>query len=265
MSFNAIVGGTKQGLGNTQDFLDGKSQALVQPNSTEGVSGWVFDIPDTHNIEQSSEITDHVVENNGFISDHIIEKPTVITLSGFIGELVYRPPAGLFGINKTIKNRLLIVEEFGGEFVSGATQQIEQALAYQDVVVDKLNEALGKANNIVDFFSGQDQTSDKQSKAYNDLNSLRLSKERLTVRTPWEFFENMFITGISFTQDAESAYITNISITLKEVRFADTEFTDFEENLFPPREEMQKQAEEAKGEAKGVKKSFLLQAKEKIL
>ena len=262
MSFNKVAVNPKQNLIDSQNFLDGKSQAIVQPNSTEGVSGWVFDIPDTHNIEQASEITDHVVENNGFISDHIIVKPVVITLSGFIGELVYRPPQGLFGANKLIKNRLLIVEEFGGEFVQEGTQKIEEALSFQDVVVDKLNEALGKANNIVDFFTGQDQTSDKQSKAYNDLNSLRLSNERLTVQTPWAFFENMFIKGISFTQDGESQFISNVSVTLKEVRFADAEFTDFDDNLFPPREEMQKQGPEAKGEAKGVRKSLFIQVRE---
>ena len=240
MSFSSLAGGASGGITNAKDFLDGKSLAKLSAKSAKGISGWEFDIPTNESVRFSSEVTDHVTENNSFISDHIVRKPVEITLSGFKGELVFERPGGAFGILGTLNNRLESVEAYLGDYTPGAIQEIQKGINKVDSAVNEINRNLTRAQNVVDFFSGEDQTFGKQQQAYNDIKALWLSDQALTVQTPWEYFDNMFITELSFTQDETTFLMTDISVTLKEVRFADIEFFSYEGDSNPIREKIQK-------------------------
>jgi hypothetical protein len=106
MSFSTIAQSAKTGVNNAQGFLDGSNSAVLRPKSAEGIGGFVFDIPDNESVQLQSDITDHYTESNSFLNDHIVRKPIILTLSGFVGELVYRSPAGVEGAVQEVNNRL---------------------------------------------------------------------------------------------------------------------------------------------------------------
>ena len=103
MSFTNIVQKANSGISNATGFLDNKANTLLKPKSAKGISGFLFDVPDTESLTLSADITDHYTENNSYVNDHIVRKPTTVNLSGFIGELVSR--------NSSERNRYLIEEE----------------------------------------------------------------------------------------------------------------------------------------------------------
>lgn len=261
MSINTIVQGASQGINNAKEFLNNSANTLVRPKSAKGISGFLFDIPETENIELSSEITDHYTENNSYINDHEIKKPITITLSGFVGELIFRPPEGVEGSIQEIGNRLEVVDAYLGDLTPGFVQDIQKATNLAETAVSTLNQQLDRLQNVVGFFEGESVEETAQQKAFNNLYSLWQSATLLTVQTPWRYFENMRITNIGFSQDQETDQISNITVSLKELRFSEVETTDFDNYINTPREEVQKIPGEDIGKIQGRTESFLYSAK----
>ena len=83
--------------------------------------------------------------------------------------------------------------------------------------------------------------------AYKTLFALWKTRELVTVQLPWAYFDTMIIKGVSFTQNAESKEITDISVTLKEMRFAEIKTVNFDQNILPPASEVQEAPEEEGG------------------
>lgn len=230
-----------------KNYLDNKSAAIIKPKSAEGVSGFVFDIPDNEKLNLDSDITDHYTESNNFINDHITKKPIVITLSGFIGELVYRGPEGIAGDIQEINNRLETVEAYLGDYTPGGLQAAQRIIQQTQTAVSAINQLEGKIKNVVGLFDGVEPGDTLQQKAYKELFALWKSSALVTVQTPWDFFESMAIKNISFTQNAESKEITDISITVKEMRFSETRTVSFDQNQFPVPVAVQESPDENNG------------------
>lgn len=249
---------------NSTEYLDNSANTIVRPKSSKGISGFLFDIPETENIELNSEITDHYTENNSYINDHEIRKPITITLTGFIGELVFRPPEGVEGTLQEIDNRLETVEAYLGDFTPGFVQDVQRVTSLAQSAVSTINQQLDRIQNVVGFFDGESIEETAQQKAFNNLYSLWQSSTLLTVQTPWRYFENMRITNIGFSQDQETDTISNIVVSLKELRFAEIETTDFDNYINTPREEVQRESAEDIGKIQGREASFLYQAKEAL-
>ena len=262
MSFVQSAPANKTDFNNSQDYLDTRTDTILQPKTAEGISGFLFDIPDGENINLNSEITDHFTENNSFINDHIVRKPITITLNGFIGELVAKPPEGVFGDAQEIANRLTVIDGYIGEYTAGGAQIVQRAVQTVQSVVSGINQLADKAQNLIDLFDGETAEETKQQKAYRDLYALWKSATFVTVQTPWEYFGNMVIQNIAFRQNADSKSITDISVTLKELRIAEIQTVDYDQNQFPPRVQVQEGEEEDQGIIRGQDEdvSFLFTA-----
>jgi len=251
MSFSDIAKATNQGISNGRSFLDNKVNSILKPKSAEGISGFLFDVPDTEQVTLQSDITDHYTENNSFLNDHITNKPITVTLSGFVGELVFETPSGIGGVLQTLENRLGTVGAYLGDLTPGAIQTAQRAVQKTKEVVSEINKRLDQLQNVVGFFSGDSASSTRQGRAAEELRSLWESKELVTVQTPWFYYENMIIQAITFTQDSATSEITDISVTLKEIRIAETKIIDFSTDQFPVREQVQAAAEEDQGVVRG--------------
>lgn len=262
MSFSTIAQKTNSGITNSRNFLDDKANVLLKPKAAEGISGFIFDVPDAESINLSSEITDHYTEDNSFLNDHIVRKPIKINLSGFVGELVFRAPSGVEGAVQELNNRLESVEAYAGDLTPGAVQKAQQAVQKAQATVSAINQTLDKVQNVVGFFDGEGQEETLQQKAFNNLYALWRSAEFLTVQTPWRYFDNMVIQDITVQQDGESEAITDIQVTLKEIRVAQTKTVNYDENIFPVREQLQAGEEEDQGIIRGQERdtSFLFSA-----
>ncbi len=247
---------------NSQSYLDTKLNTILQPKTAEGISGFIFDIPDTETLRLQSDITDHFTENNSFINDHIVRKPVMITLTGFIGEQVFRPPAGFPGAAQEISNRLSTVPAYLGDLTPGAVQVAQETVQKAQSVMSGINQAIDRVQNLVEAFDGLGSEDTLQKKAYRTLFALWKSADLVTVQTPWNYYDNMVIQSISFRQDGDSKFISDISVTLKEFRVAEVRTVNYDDNQFPPREEIQSGEVEDQGIIRGedVDSSFLFQA-----
>lgn len=258
MSFSTIAQKSNSGITNARDFLDEKANTILKPKAAEGISGFIFDVPDTESIMLSSDITDHYTEDNSFLNDHIVRKPVQITLSGFIGELVYTKPDGVEGAVQELNNRLEAVEAYVGDLTPGAVQTVQRAVQKVQSTVSAINQTLDKVQNVIGWFDGEGQEETAQQKAFNNLYALWKSADYVTVQTPWRYFDNMVIKDISFQQNGDTESITDISVTLKQIRVAQTKTASYDEDIFPVREQIQSGEEEDQGVVRGEERNVSL-------
>lgn len=251
MSFENIIQDIGTNLLNSKAFMDQVVNVVVAPQNAEGISGWIFDIPTGEAINLSADVTDHYTENNSYINDHIVIKPIEVSLSGYIGELVYRKPQGLDAIISVIAQALTPVNAFLGEYTNGMSQAITQ-LIQQNLSLSAINQRINQVENVVAAFDGENIETIKQRNEYQKIKSLFVKKQLVTVQTPWEYLENMVIKSITITQSDDSVSYSDISISLKQLRFSDTEFTEFSEELFKSREVEQSSEVEDSGINKGT-------------
>lgn len=250
MSFSTIAQSANSGISDSRSYLDNKADSLLGVKSAKGISGFLFDVAGNDSINQDWDITDHYTESNSFLNDHKVKKPTIITLTGFIGELVHRSPSGVEGALQEITNRLETVEAYLGDSTPGAVQESQRVLQQAQSAISAINQTLDKIQNVIGFFDGEGPEETAQQKAYNQLNALG-DEVILSVQTPWRFYEDMTIQSIGFTQDQTTNQVTDISVTLKQIRISETKTVDFDQDQSPVREEVQSGPEEDQGNIRG--------------
>ena len=249
---------------NSEDYLEQKNTVLIPPKSTAGISGFEFDILSDETLNLEGEVSQNTIQSGSFINDHFIEKPSRVTLSGFIGELVSLRSSAQRGL-QSLGNKLTAVDAYAGDYTPGMTQKINKTVADAQPQVGELNANVNKSKNIVNFFGGETESKTRQQEAYSILRAMFKSKTIVSVLTPWEYFDAMIITSVRVTQGETSQDITDISVTLTEVRFAELEFTNFDESLFPPANDVQNSEEQDAGTAKTRDSSVLLDIEEGVV
>lgn len=255
MSFNKIITTNSQ-ITNVESFLNNKTMALVSPKTSPGICGFVFDISEKEQIDLVADITDNYTEDNSFINDHRVKKPIKVTLSGFIGELVIKQE--FFNlVLESLQSALTTVDAYLGSFTDGVTQTIQTIFSTTVSAISRTTQTIDRVKNIVSGFNGEGQYENLQQRAYSNLEALYNSETVLTVQTPWRYFDSMMIENIQFVQGEESEYISDISVTLKEIRFAQIGITNYENNLNANRNELQSKSKVNTGKIQGSRNSFL--------
>ncbi len=259
MSIKTISQQTNNQLADAESYLDNKSIGILRPKSTSGISGFVFDIPLRENIELSADVSEHYTESGSFINDHVVLKPVRIMLQGLIGELAALTGIGTNELSE-LNNRLETVEAYLGDFTPGMVQILQNAITDTDQALNALNEQIKRAENIIGLFEGESPDQTRQQQYFQQIEALWKAKTLVTVQTPWKYYDSMIIDGISMIQNEDTDEITDISVTMREMRFAELVFTNFKNTLFPVREEMQSSEEQEGGTVKGVRNSFAFDA-----
>ncbi len=209
-----------------KDWLDQSSAGyLIKPYTARGIGGFVFSISDDDRVELRAEVTDYVVEDNSTKQDHIALKPVQLTLRGFVGELeniVDNSPNGVVGV---LAQRLTAVSNYLPLFSPGALQAQSKALAAgQTSIIDSLDAYVKKTQNLATSLGVTLPGQTKQEQAFSNLFSMWASRQVMTVETPWKYFDNMVITSVVAEQDGKTRQISDISVSLKQMRFAGTIF-----------------------------------------
>jgi len=230
MSTNTTPTGTYKDLIDPETFLDARAAAILMRAGQEGISGWIFDIPTGEDIELNSDITDHFTESGSFATDHMVLKPIQVTLTGLRGELFYAAPkaGSLEAAFAELGTLLGVITAYLGPLTPQAAQKGAAIAGQAAYVAKQAGDIKKRASNLIKYFSGDDNSQTLQQKAFADISSMWRSKQIVTVQTPWGFFGNMAISGISVRQDANSNDYTDFSITLKEMRFVDIQITTFD-------------------------------------
>lgn len=257
MSFTTIAQNLNQGLLNVEDQINGINSAILTPKTAQGINGFLFDIPREESIELRTDVTDHVTENNSFINDHVVNQPITVTLTGYQGELLFERPAGIAGGVQQLQNRLETVEAYLGELTPGFVQASQQILNQTQRAVSIVNQTVQRVQNVIGLVAGPEgQEETRQQRAYNELNGLRLARTPVTLQTPWAYFDSMIITSLSFSQRENSPDISEISVSLKEFRVAEVQTVSFDEDLLPPRQEVQSTPQEDQGNIRGTEENI---------
>lgn len=255
----AITTAAQSGLGSL-NLQDGNNYVnnlankyIVKPKTASGIGGFVFDYEAESNLQLTSEITDHYLETNDAVQDHIAQRPIKVTLHGYVAELIQRQPQGLVGALATIQNKLTTVPAYLGKYTPGAIQTIQSAITKAQNTVNTINQGLARVQNIVGLFPGATPQKSKQQQAFSKLRSLWETRQVFTVQTPYTTFDSMVIETLSFTQPEETKYWSDITVTLKQLRFVSTN-TFSNKAVFGGRAAQQRQSQVSQGKTKGTTK-----------
>ena len=241
----SIIESASKGLDSVKSgrsYLDGlANKYVVKPAKAQGIDGWVFDYEGDSTINLASEITDHYVEDNISIQDHVALKPRRVTLRGYVGELVMHKPEGLLGALGLAQSSLTQLYAYLGDDTPQMVQQLQQAASAATAAVNAFDQGLARAQNLVGMFSKAVPPVGKQEAAYLQLEQLWASKQIVTVQTPFKYFLSMAIELVTFVQDPETKTMTDIAVTLKEIRQASVEFTTYSFGMYSGRADQQRQ------------------------
>ena len=249
-------------LQDGQNYLNTiANKYIVKPKTAAGIGGFVFDYEGETTLTYQAEITDHYLESNDPVQDHIAQRPVRLVLRGFVSELAQKAPAGVLGALTTIQNKLTAVPAYLGKYTPGAIQGIQKSLTTAQNTVNQINLGLSKVQNIVGLLPGAAPQKSKQQKAFAQLQSLWLSRQVLTVQTPYTYFSSMAIESLTFIQPDETTSWSDISVTLKQLRFVEVAVTPTT-NTYAGRSAYQRALQSAQGKTTGtpVAQSVLFQA-----
>jgi hypothetical protein len=138
------------------------------------------------------------------------------------------------------------------QFTPGMLNKVNNAITSATNVVTTVNQAIKRAGNIVGLFTGAQRGPSKQQQAYQTLESLYLIKTVFWLGTPYGGFNNMAIEVLDFTQDKETKTITDIRVTLKQLRFASITYEAYNKDIFDARSAAQRQPNVDLGKTPGT-------------
>lgn len=268
---------------------------IVQNINTENSVNYYFDVITDDSIEMMNQITDNYLENNTAIQDHIGHSPLVITLSGIagVGKNVFRydPEVAnqllqearfqsakmgyginfnnlqadsfwdLVGLGSQAKelNKLSAISVLYPP-VSNYIQVAKNVAEIVDASVSKYTNIyqsiFGKENNNEQILGDFAEESNKLQQIFTELKRLRDNNIALTVTTPYGIFSNMYLQSVRFHQGNE-LYVTDIEITLKELRFSEVTTTAADKDVLAKYNAYAQAEMENNGKAQGEQESIL--------
>jgi hypothetical protein len=208
---------------NLNVFQEALTGYVVTPLNAFGIGGFVFDTEGETTANLTAEITDHFVEDGSTISDHIAIKPKKITLKNYVGELVYRQDDSTDTFVQKVARKLTTVSNYLPEITTMAQQVLDlrrsgnflESLGNLNVskTINRVSDFWALSKNLL---SGQS----KQQQAFMYFKAMYEQKLLLSVQTPFEFMNSMAIESITAIQNDGEKYVSDFTITLKQIRTA---------------------------------------------
>ncbi len=204
-------------------------EAVVNILGNFGIAGFRFHVPISEQVTMQNDITDYYVETNSAVQDHIARKPTVITLTGLVGEYFYSVNE-IEDMLALVTPTLSLVKQFLPR-LTPATQQNktkkalnEQAKVEQGELIVGGVEVEKRQFNGMDLFKlFQDLYKLKfaQTRAYYFFEALFKSRSILSIETSWQRLDNVIIQNMHAIRDS-NADITDFTLTFKQISIAES-------------------------------------------
>lgn len=195
---------------------------ILKPVNAAGIGGFVFDYEGETQLLIDSEISDHYTEQNAFINDQVAQKPQRITLRGFVGEHVDNSNAGVVGALNALQSKLTQLPAITGKYTPAVVQQIAAGVTSVTSTVNKIDDAIGRAQNAIGLFDSSAASPTRQQKAYKQLYTLWANNTVFTLVTPYNYFSSVMIERVIMVQPEETKDWSEFAVTVKEVRFLQT-------------------------------------------
>ena len=214
-----------------------------------------FGISGANTITANSDITIHYTEDNLARSDHWALPPVTYILTGFIGEVIYRPSETWTNWlqDKVVDylDPLNIISPTVSGYVSSAMNVVHELEATYQKYSKYAENIIRTVNNWNPKNISTDLTN--QAEIYQDLKLLRENRILVDVYTPYETLKDMAILNISMTEVENSKYKSSITITLQEYRDFATKTRQATKNEVASLAQTQQAEEVNKGNAKTKK------------
>lgn len=202
------------------DTLGSQGSPLAAGSAT--IDGLAFDYTGEIKVESTSDITDHYMEDNTPSQDHIAIAPRRVTLKGLVGELVAGPgPSGVLGVLNNIQDALTLVPGFIPIKTPTAILKANKAISSAQKLASQVSTAVGRGKSLWKMFSKGDIADTKQAQMYQRLEKIQFNTSILiAVTTPFCYYPAMAIESIMALQPEDTKFLSEFTVTLKEVRYA---------------------------------------------
>ena len=192
---------------------------LVAPQSLQK-EVYVFDTRGDEEVILESDITDNWVESNSTMQDHIGLKPMTITLSGYVGELKTTPRTEMQAVMQTSSSIMQALTPImpnltaQSQYIFNRTQEVFD-------IYKKANETAGRLEDSLKKIPVPSEAS-AQQQAFERFYEMWTTRQLSTVYTPFGAYNSMAIEKITAKQAEDSAWISEFSVTFKQIRIAET-------------------------------------------
>lgn len=200
---------------------------IVKPLNFFGFGGFVFDREGETVVSLRNEITDHYAEDNTTIQDQIAVRPKMITLTNYVGELADIVEGGFTRDVQEVTQKLTVLSEALPDLSDAAKQAQEAIRQSVNQGIDTGDSEFPSQDRILDLYSLAKNFTPpitKQEQAYLYFKAIRDQKILLSIETPYEFMTSMAIENITIRQAEDTRFVSEFSVTFKEIRFAQTQF-----------------------------------------
>lgn len=206
-----------------------------------------FGISGGNTITASSELSNNYMENNSQRQDHWAITPIAYTLTGYVGEVIYRPASNWSNwLGDNVMNYLLPLSVIS-PVVSGYVQSAMNIVHQLEANYQRYSKY---AENFIRNFQGNGNVKEgNQYIIFQNLLKLRDQRILVDVYTPYGVLKDMAMTTISMSEDEKSKYKYSINITLQEYKEISTytrEATEQEKNKLIQSEVLSQQASSEK-------------------
>ena len=205
----------------------------------------------TNTLKLSSNITTQYMENNVSAQDHWAIAPASYTLTGLIGEVLYK---------KKIKNTEVRQRELTDylkplRILSPTFDTLTQSAINKTEAIESSLERYGEiAQQIFSDVKNLETRTSNQQKIIEMLETLRDNRQLVSVYTPYGVYENLALEDVSITQN-NSKYVSNLEIKFLQWRNIETQTRKATKEDMAKIAQMQKAQEEQQGNASTIKKS----------
>ena len=206
-------------VGEFGNYLAGQESGVIGDQMSIGA--FVFDYAGEVSSELHADITDHYTEDNTVVQDHIALNPIRVTMRGLIGELVAGPVAGgITGLLGGLQDSLTTVNAYIGGKTPQAINKASKAITQVQKVTTQISSAVSKGKSLIDFLNFGALTSVNQAVAYRRLEAMWENRTPFKIVTPFKRYENMVIESLKAVQSEDTKYVSEFTVTLKQIRFA---------------------------------------------
>lgn len=218
------------------------TKAIITTNLRDKGVAVLFDYIDDETLTTEVAITDNFISQNYAIQDHIAIKPKIYRLRGCVGEVVYRNPTDL-------KNWFSNLAE-NNPILKKTVEYTKPILAISGVVSNYTQSAINIALQIessydrykkmfYDFIDPNPYTNKRQQEVVSMFNYVLQNRIPVTLTNlKYDYYSEglessysseYYLQSVSAHQ-GDNAFITDIEITVKEVRKATTKISKLDKN-----------------------------------
>lgn len=224
-------------------FLGDKQKYKLAKGNQYKIEDVGLDIIGDEQVTLENDVTDYYVETNVAYQDQISVKPVTYTISGEVGELVYRKNDTDNSILSALPEKLTAV----ASFIPPTTKTVNQIRNKAIKIANFVN----SVDNFVSRISKLTDDTSAQTQAFNRLVQLRNDRTPINIVCPWGILEGFVITRLEFLQKGETRDKTYITISFKELKTTSLDSVPFDQNKYKGMENQMRQPLVEKGQTNG--------------